>query len=196
MSKFGAYWSSEGAQVKLNRTGLGPPALDATSELGSSRLSRLPTTIEDLIDYYGGFYPSEDWVNDLKPISLDLRGNSQLAVQVEALDHDEIESLLIMASPYLRVGPGDLLGMVPFRNRIAGNARVMPATRIARCPTGDGYGVPKGIPWIPTSSSLRTGCSRSQGRRGTPSSIHFTTHLKANGSTWKASTWTRYECTI
>ena len=139
MSKFGAYWSGEGAQVNLNRTGLGPPALDATSGLGSSRLSRLPTTIEDLIDYYGGFYPSEDWVNALKPISLDLRGNSQLAAKVESLDHDEIESLLIMASSYLRVGPGDLLGMVPFRNRIAGNARVMPATRIARCPTGDGY---------------------------------------------------------
>jgi hypothetical protein len=178
MSKFGDYWSGEGEQKHSEGTSLGPMALDATSGLGSNRLSRIPTTLEDLIDYYGGFYPSEDWVDALQPIPLEQRANPQLVTQVESLHRDGIEGLKKSANPYLRVEPNDLVGMAPLRNRIAGNARVMPSTRIACCPTEDGATLtwqpdepdviwcPKGHPVDPYKLFPQTGTLEIVGPKG------------------------------
>ena len=94
-----------------------------------------------LREYYGGFYPTEQWVDTLRPVPRvqmpDMRGNPQLTDLTEALTGEEIGDLKKKAEPYLKVAPEELIGMAPLRNRIAGNSRVMPTTRIAMCPTGD-----------------------------------------------------------
>ncbi len=98
-------------------------------------------TEAELWEYYGGFYPTEQWVDTLKRVPRvqmpDMRGNPQLANLTGALTDEDIEDLKKKAEPYLKVAPEDFIGMTPLRNRIAGNSRVMPATRIAMCPTGD-----------------------------------------------------------
>ncbi|MDP6776047.1 MAG: hypothetical protein QGI83_04715, partial [Candidatus Latescibacteria bacterium] len=139
MSKFGPLW----AKPRKEDLGgyppvLGPPALDATSDLGSEALSRLEMSASQVREYYGGFYPTEEWLAALKPVPRSQRGNPQFADQVKALGDADRKALAAKAAPYLTLAPSDLLGMVPPRNRIAGNARVMPSTRIAKCPSGDG----------------------------------------------------------
>jgi len=150
MSKFGSYWRGDSQTGTTDSTDLGPLAMDATSGLGSERLSQIPTTFEDLKAYYGGFYPTEDWVDALEPIPRRQRRNPQRVSVVEALTEREIQRLKDSAAPFLRVAATDLVGMTPLRNRIAGNARVMPSTRIARCPREDG----ETLTWQPGQPDL------------------------------------------
>ncbi len=140
MSKFGEFIPKTAQSKAPTPTGSpGPPALDATSGLSSDRLSERPFSQADLERYYGGFFPTPEWTNALQPVPRDRRANPQLTdILIKPLTQDQIERLKQDAEPYLRVSPNDLIGMAPVRNRIAGNARVMPSTRIARCPDGDG----------------------------------------------------------
>ncbi len=140
MSKFGEFIPKSARSKASASTGSpGPPALDATSGLSSDRLSERPFSQADLEQYYGGFFPTPEWTDALQPVPRDSRANPQLTdILVKPLTRERIESLKQDAEPYLRVSPNDLIGMAPVRNRIAGNARVMPSTRIARCPDGDG----------------------------------------------------------
>ena len=140
MSKFGPIWKGSrrentGGAASLE---LGPAAVDATSELGSRHLSGFPMSLSEVRAYYGGFFPTVPWVDSLKPVPRRQRANPQLTSPVESLSEADLKSLAAHAQPYLAVAPDQLLGMVPLRNRIAGNARVMPSTRIAQCPAGDG----------------------------------------------------------
>ena len=140
MSKFGPVWKGSrradtGGTTSLE---LGPAAVDATSELGSKHLSRFPMSLSAVRDYYGGFFPTVSWVESLKPVSRRARMNPQLTSLVQSSSGEDRESLAAQVESYLAVEPDRLIGMVPLRNRIAGNARVMPSTRIARCPMGDG----------------------------------------------------------
>lgn len=78
-------------------------------------------------EFYGGFFPTKTWVEGLKPLPRQQRGNPQLAAYAESLDEEQVEDLRRQARPFMRVKPEAFLGMVPRRNRLAGNARVMPA---------------------------------------------------------------------
>ncbi len=140
MSKFGEFIPKSARSKASASTGSpGPPALDATSGLSSDRLSERPFSQAALEQYYGGFFPTPEWTDALQPVPRDSRANPQLVdILIKPLTQKRIESLKQDAEPYLRVSPNDLIGMAPVRNRIAGNARVMPSTRIARCPDGDG----------------------------------------------------------
>ena len=139
MSKFGPLWEKPRKEdLGGYPPALGPPALDDTSDLGSEALSRLSMSPSEVRAYYGGFYPTEEWLASLEPVTRSQRVNPQFTDQVETLDDAHRRSLAEKAAPYLALAPADLIGMVPLRNRIAGNARVMPSTRIAKCPSGDG----------------------------------------------------------
>ncbi|MFO7947125.1 MAG: hypothetical protein R6V19_09935, partial [Armatimonadota bacterium] len=105
-------------------------------------------------EYYGGFFPTEEWVMQLEPVPLELRDNPfQVVNVVEELPDDKrvrwpgaemyltpdrVEEMKTEMEPYLQTPVDDFLGLVPRRNRIAGNSRVMPSTKIPRCPEGDG----------------------------------------------------------
>ncbi len=104
-------------------------------------------------DYYGGFFPSEEWTDALATLPREQRTNpfQRIVVVEEApvgkdawpspevkLTQGQLDDMARDMKPYLQVPPEDFLGMVPRRNRIAGNARVMPSTRMVKCPTGDG----------------------------------------------------------
>ena len=93
---------------------------------------------DDLRAYYGEFYPTEEWATSLRPMPREARDNPQFMHLVDALTDAEIGALREDMAPYLKVRAQDLVGMAPLRNRIAGNARVMPSTRTAMCPSGDG----------------------------------------------------------
>ena len=103
-------------------------------------------------DYYGGFFPTDEWADALATVPRDQRTNpfQEIVIVAEAphgkeawkrpqvrLTRQQLDEMAADVASYLRVEPGGFLGMVPRRNRIAGNARVMPATRMVRCPTGD-----------------------------------------------------------
>ncbi|MFW5867407.1 MAG: hypothetical protein ACOCX2_06295, partial [Armatimonadota bacterium] len=107
----------------------------------------------DPAEYYGGFYPTEEWVAALEPLPHDRRGGPFQRVEVVAerpggrqgwagavvqLTPDELDAMRDRMAPWLAVEPADLLGLVPRRNRIAGNARVMPGHAAPHCPLGDG----------------------------------------------------------
>ena len=77
--------------------------------------------------FYGGFFPDEKWLRSLSPLPRDQRRNPQLVKSLAQPDHVDIDSLRREVKPYLKVAPDDLLGLVPRRNRLAGNARVMPS---------------------------------------------------------------------
>ena len=75
---------------------------------------------------YGGFFPTEKWIRSLVPVPRDRRSNPQLVQALRTLNGEDVEKLERLARPFLKVAPEDLLGLVPRRNRLAGNARVMP----------------------------------------------------------------------
>ncbi|MEA3400412.1 MAG: heparinase II/III family protein [Armatimonadota bacterium] len=115
-------------------------------------LPQLPEGM-DPAEYYGGFYPTEEWVRRLEPLPREQRSGPFQRVEVveeqsegrEAwsgavirLTRDELAAMRRRMAPYLAVEPEDLLGLVPRRNRLAGNARVMPGHASPPCPTGDG----------------------------------------------------------
>ena len=105
-------------------------------------------------EYYGGFYPTEQWVMGLERIPREDRRNPFQTVEVVQerpsgrnwrgadilLTEDAVQQMKEEMAVYLQVPVEDFLGMVPRRNRIAGNARVMPSSfsNMPRCPTGDG----------------------------------------------------------
>ncbi|MBC8869743.1 MAG: heparinase II/III family protein [Planctomycetes bacterium] len=78
-------------------------------------------------EFYGGFFPTETWVASLRPLPRQQRGNPQLAAYAESLDVRQLADLHRQIRPFMRVDPEAFLEMVPRRNRLAGNARVMPA---------------------------------------------------------------------
>ncbi len=78
-------------------------------------------------EFYGGFFPTTAWVGRLEVLPRQQRGNPQLAAYADSLDEKQVEELRRQARLFMRVGPEAFLGMVPRRNRLAGNARVMPA---------------------------------------------------------------------
>jgi len=78
-------------------------------------------------EFYGGFFPTEKWVASLNPLPRGRRGNPQLAAYVGSLDEEQLADLRRQVKPFMRVDPEAFLDLVPRRNRLAGNARVMPA---------------------------------------------------------------------
>ena len=103
-------------------------------------------------DYYGGFYPTEEWVQSLRPVPRGQRQNPFQRIRIVEtapegkdawpsplclLTDEQLEGMKKDMRPYLSLQPKDLIGLVPRRNRISGNSRVMRATRMAPCPTGD-----------------------------------------------------------
>ncbi|MDP6778485.1 MAG: heparinase II/III family protein, partial [Candidatus Latescibacteria bacterium] len=187
MSKFGPLWKGfrkedTGGSTSLE---LGPSAVDATSELGSRHLSGVPMSTEAVCEFYGGFYPTVSWVDSLEPISRSERTNPQMIPPVDALTDADRQALFDQAAPYMAVAPDDLIGMVPLRNRIAGNARVMPSTRIAQCPAGDGETLtwrpdepdtiwcPRGHTVDPFGLYPQTGSIEITGPRGDPQSYPY-----------------------
>lgn len=78
-------------------------------------------------EFYGGFFPTEAWIASLKPLPRQLHADPQLAAYVESLDEEQLADLHRQVKPFMRVNPEAFLNMVPRRNRLAGNARVMPA---------------------------------------------------------------------
>ncbi|MSS70246.1 MAG: hypothetical protein EXS64_02030 [Candidatus Latescibacteria bacterium] len=95
------------------------------------------TSGEDLRDYYGGFYPDEAWVASIGPIPRALRGNPQMRYMVGGSPKATPDDFQEKARPFLKIDAQALIGMVPRRNRLAGNSRVMPVS-IPVCPVGDG----------------------------------------------------------
>ncbi|MDA0746782.1 MAG: heparinase II/III family protein [bacterium] len=90
-------------------------------------------TPEELATYYGGFYPTEAWIDALTCLP-----PGSTPDPLSAHSDTDVNALRKYIEPYLNVTPEDLVDLVPKRNRIAGNARVMPAARIAMCPDGHG----------------------------------------------------------
>ena len=89
---------------------------------------------KDLEDYYGGFFPTEAWVRSLTMVPRELRANPHYLQRVKTGDEEWISSLKERLSGYLALEPGELLGLVPRRNRIAGNARLNNVP--TKCPLG------------------------------------------------------------
>lgn len=104
-------------------------------------------------EFYDGFFPTEQWVQSLAPIAREQRRNPFQALRaVESLPDDpkarwagatvdltreRIEEMEKQAQRFLQLSPERFLGLVPRRNRIAGNQRVMPDGRVVPCPMGD-----------------------------------------------------------
>lgn len=76
--------------------------------------------------FYGGFFPTEEWIQSLAPMPRQRRHNPQLVQDLRTLDSEDLDKLKRLVRPFLKVAPEDLLGLVPRQNRLAGNARVMP----------------------------------------------------------------------
>lgn len=105
-------------------------------------------------EFYGGFFPTEEWAEALAPLPLAQRGNPFQTVRVAdsmpedpkerwpgavvLMTREEVESAERDLAPILAVEAAALLGLVPRRNRLSGNARVMLANRAIPCPEGDG----------------------------------------------------------
>ncbi len=87
-------------------------------------------------DYYGGFFPTEAWTESLTTVPRDQRGNPHYLHQIKKTEKEWLESLQKQARPYMELAPEELLGLVPRRNRIAGNARKNNDPTF--CPSGDG----------------------------------------------------------
>ncbi len=127
-------------------------ALAVGAAAAACALPQIPEGIAPA-DYYGGFFPTEEWVEALGTVPRDQRTNPFQSIVMVAvaptgkdawsspqvqLTQGQLDDMTGDLQPYLQVTPEDFLGMVPRRNRIAGNARIMPATRLVKCPTGDG----------------------------------------------------------
>lgn len=123
--------------------------------LSAAAVYALPQLPEgtDPAEYYGGFYPTEEWVRRLEPLPRAERGMPFQRVEIVEespegkdawdgavirLTADELTAMRERMAPYFAVDADDLLGLVPRRNRIAGNARVMPGHAPPPCPAGDG----------------------------------------------------------
>ena len=121
----------------------------SSTTLGLPRIPKGMTPRE----YYGGFYPDEKWVAALTPLLREQRKNPFQSVSivehepegkaawpspVVKLTKEQLDRLKRDARAHLAVEPARLLDLVPRRNRISGNARVMRATRMPPCPSGDG----------------------------------------------------------
>ncbi len=91
---------------------------------------------EDLKNYYGGFFPTQAWAESLATVPRDQRSNPHDLHEVKKSNKKWIASLQKQARAYMAFAPEELLGLVPRRNRIAGNARKN--NDAAQCPCGDG----------------------------------------------------------
>ena len=89
---------------------------------------------KDLEDYYGGFYPTEEWAQSLSTVPRDQRANPHYLRRVKDGDEEWLASLRNQVDGYVALGAEDLLGLVPRRNRIAGNARLNNVP--LKCPCG------------------------------------------------------------
>ncbi|MDP6777750.1 MAG: heparinase II/III family protein [Candidatus Latescibacteria bacterium] len=104
--------------------------------------------------YYDGFYPTQAWVGELRPIPLDRRDHPFQQVEIVRgpsgdpkqnwdgavirRTSEDIEKLRRDVQPFLDLPPEAYSGLVPRRNRISGNDRVMIHRHTIPCPTGDG----------------------------------------------------------
>ena len=105
-------------------------------------------------EFYGGFFPTEEWLASLEPVP---RGRRQVPFQtirvvdrtpddpkaswpgsVVLLTREDVAQLEAGMRRFLAVPPAVYLGLVPRRNRISGNARVMIGKRDIPCPSADG----------------------------------------------------------
>ena len=104
-------------------------------------------------EFYGGFFPTEEWIQSLKPIPRAERRNPFQKVRivksapegkdawpgpVRLVTKEQVEQLKRELRPYMKVKPKDFLGLVPRRNRLSGNARIMRDVTMPHCPTRDG----------------------------------------------------------
>ena len=104
-------------------------------------------------DFYDGFYPTEEWIQSLRLLPRDQRENPYQTVRiVDALPEDprqrwaaatvkltreDVAKTRKAMERFVRVSPEAYRGLVPRRNRIAGNQRVMPDGRVTPCPMDD-----------------------------------------------------------
>jgi len=136
------------------RTCLYTPFIACVTVIVSS-VSAMPEIPEGMLpkDYYGGFYPTEEWVESLTLLPRDARSSPFQEVKIvgqpptgkdawqhpiQRLTREQLDELERDSAPYLALEPQQLLGLVPRRNRISGNSRVMRATRMPPCPSKDG----------------------------------------------------------
>ncbi len=123
---------------------------------GAARAGTLPGIPQGVSPktFYDGFYPTQAWVDGLRPIPLDRRDSPFQKVEIvpkrsgdpkENWDgavlrrtSEDIEKLKRDMQPFLEVPPQAYSGLVPRRNRISGNARVMIHRHTIPCPTRDG----------------------------------------------------------
>jgi hypothetical protein len=107
-----------------------------------------------LEDFYGGFYPTEEWVTSLGKTPARTRQNAFQSVRIvntlpddpkgrwpgpiASLTHEDFAAMQARAKRLIPTPSQALLGLVPRRNRIAGNARVMPSGTRIPCPDRDG----------------------------------------------------------
>lgn len=120
----------------------------ADPSFGQGKLS-IPAGIS-LEEYYGGFFPTEEWIAALEPLPRDQRGNPNLLTYIQTVTgtgadeemdselpaSENLESIRADMMAYMRVEPEAYLGLVPRRNRLAGNTRVMPRDRRTLRPLG------------------------------------------------------------
>ena len=116
-------------------------------------------------EFYDGFFPTEEWVGALEPITREQRQNPFQTVRIIDRVPDDVKERWTGATVrltqeqlgekkrdlrrFLEVAAEGYLGLVPRRNRIAGNTRVMPRPRVP-CPTGD-----KGqLKWFPDEPNV------------------------------------------
>ena len=103
-------------------------------------------------EFYGGFFPTEEWVQALEPIARAQRQNPFQTVRIidrlpddvkerwtgtiVKLTREQLDDKKSDLRRFLTVAAEGYLGLVPRRNRIAGNTRVMTRAKVP-CPTGD-----------------------------------------------------------
>lgn len=77
-------------------------------------------------EFYGGFFPNEAWVGRLVTLPHPRRRNPLLTAYIESLGEKHLQRLRRQVKSFMRVKPKSFIGMVPRRNRLAGNVRAMP----------------------------------------------------------------------
>ena len=103
--------------------------------------------------FYDGFFPTEEWIAQLRAVPREQRRSPFQNIQVVdklpsdpkvrwpgavvRLTTDDIKEMEADMQRFLAVAPEAYAGLVPRRNRISGNARVMLTTRVVPCPRGD-----------------------------------------------------------
>ena len=105
-------------------------------------------------EFYGGFFPTEGWLASLEPIPGERRSSPYQRLRVVdrkpedakaawpgavvLLTREEIGRMEAGLRRFMAVPTASYLGLVPRRNRISGNARVMLGKRDIPCPSADG----------------------------------------------------------